>query len=155
MRILVLSDSHRRTANALNALRAQPTAEVVIHLGDGADDLERARLERQNTMFLTVAGNCDFASLLPYEITHTFDNTKLFITHGHKHSVKKDLFYLEEAARLEGAQIALYGHTHHPKIEYKDGLYLMCPGAICGNRPTYGTIDLTPAGVVCNLVEMK
>lgn len=155
MRILVLSDSHRNVQNALRAVRCQRSAEVILHLGDGAEDLESAKLERQDAMFLTVAGNCDYASLLPYEIAHTFDSIKIFMTHGHKYYVKNDLCLLEEQARLENAQIALYGHTHIPKIDYKNGLYLMCPGSVGGYHPTYGTIDLTPAGIVCNIVEMK
>lgn len=155
MRILVLSDSHRYAADALSAIRAQRKAEVIIHLGDGAGDIDSAKLERPGAMFLSVAGNCDFASLLPYELTRTFDNVKIFMTHGYHYDVKNGLSQLEEKARREGAQIALYGHTHIPKVEYRDGLYLMNPGSASGFHATYGTIDLTPAGIVCNIVEIK
>lgn len=155
MRILVLSDSHRDTAGAMAAVRAQRRAEVILHLGDGADDIDAAKLERPDVMFLNVRGNCDFASLLPYEITQTFDSVKIFMTHGYYYNVKEDLCLLEEKARREGAQIALYGHTHIPKIEYRDGLYLMCPGSVSGYNATYGTIDITPQGIVCNMVKMK
>lgn len=155
MRILVLSDSHRHPAGVMAAVRSQPRAEVVVHLGDGADDLDAVRPLREQTMFLTVAGNCDFASLLPYEQTHTFDSTKFFMTHGHRYFVKNDLTLLEQKAREEGAQIALYGHTHIPKVEYRDGIYLLCPGSVSGYHPTYGIVDITKAGVVCNIVELK
>ena len=40
MRIVVLSDSHSDAASCEAAIRAHPDAEFVIHLGDGADDLE-------------------------------------------------------------------------------------------------------------------
>lgn len=155
MRILVLSDTHRQPWNVLEAMSAQHRAQVVVHLGDGAEDMDTAILERQDVLFLTIAGNCDFASLLPYEITRCFDHVKIFMTHGHHYYVKNDLSLLEQKAREEGAQIALYGHTHNPKVEYRDGLYLMCPGSAGGYRPTYGIIDLTPAGIVCNIVELK
>ena len=42
MRILVVSDSHGNDANLRRAILAQPTAEVVIHLGDGEEELQRA-----------------------------------------------------------------------------------------------------------------
>ena len=56
------------------------------------------------------------------------------------------------AARGNGAQIALYGHTHEPMTDYQDGLYVMNPGALGGARGSYGIIDLTPAGIVTNII---
>ena len=43
MRILVVSDSHGNDAALRRALLSQPKAEVVIHLGDGEEELQRAR----------------------------------------------------------------------------------------------------------------
>ena len=43
MRILVMSDTHGDAAALRRALLAQPKAEVVIHLGDGQEDLDQVR----------------------------------------------------------------------------------------------------------------
>ena len=43
MRILVVSDSHGNDGNLRRAILAQPKAEVVIHLGDGEEELLRAK----------------------------------------------------------------------------------------------------------------
>ena len=40
MRILVVSDTHRDQYSLEQAVLRQPKAEVVIHLGDGADEAE-------------------------------------------------------------------------------------------------------------------
>ena len=39
MRILVISDSHGNTRNIERAVESQPEANIIIHLGDGADDI--------------------------------------------------------------------------------------------------------------------
>ena len=43
MRILVVSDSHGNDSSLRRAILAQPKAEVVIHLGDGEEELLRAK----------------------------------------------------------------------------------------------------------------
>lgn len=154
MRILVLSDSHRNSTSVSKAVLQQPTAEVVIHLGDGADDLDFAKAEHVNKTFVSIGGNCDFDSHLPYKQMRTYADVKIFMTHGHSFNVKSSLCLLEDEARHENAEIALYGHTHKAKIEYKDGLYLMNPGALSGCPGTYGIIDLTPAGIVCSIIDL-
>ena len=40
MRILVASDTHHDKHALYQAILSQPTAQVVIHLGDGADEAE-------------------------------------------------------------------------------------------------------------------
>ena len=71
MRILVVSDTHGNDAGLRRALLAQPKAEVVIHLGDGEDELQRAKRSFPEKMFLAVRGNCDMASSLPPEGEYT------------------------------------------------------------------------------------
>ena len=65
MRILVVSDSHGNDGNLRRAILAQPKAEVVIHLGDGEEELLRAKRSFPEKMFLAVRGNCDWGSALP------------------------------------------------------------------------------------------
>ena len=156
MRIMVASDTHGRWGKLSDAVQVQTKAEVVIHLGDGADDLENVRYEYPEKMMIGVAGNCDFMSPLPAFDMITIEGKKIFFTHGHIYNVKYGYERVIEAARQRGADICLFGHTHVPVAEYHDGLYLMNPGSLghpYDGRPTYGVIEIVPAGIVTNIVR--
>ena len=154
MRILVVSDSHGNDSNLRRAILAQPNAQVVIHLGDGEEEFLRAKRSFPERMFLAVRGNCDMASSLPPAGEFTAEGVKIFYSHGHLYGVKSGLYTFACAARERGARVALYGHTHTPLTDYEDGLYLMNPGTLNGIEPTYGTLDLTPQGIVTNVVKL-
>lgn len=154
MRILVVSDTHGSDSDLRRALLAQPKAEVVVHLGDGEAELERAKHSFPEKMFLQVRGNCDWGSALPAAGEYTVDGVKIFYTHGHLYGVKSGLYSAVCAARERGAQVLLFGHTHNALTDYDEGLYLMNPGSLSGWKPTYGTLDLTPSGIVTNIVNL-
>lgn len=153
MRILVLSDSHGARRKVERAIEQQPTAEVVIHLGDGAGDLEYARYEHPDKAFYQVCGNCDRCCDFPIEDTITLEGKKLLFTHGHAFRVKYTLEDLDAHARQKGADIVLFGHTHRPVTGYCDDLYWMNPGSLQDNN--YGFIDITDKGIVTNLVKLR
>ncbi|HOO26436.1 MAG TPA: metallophosphoesterase family protein, partial [Clostridiales bacterium] len=102
-------------------------------------------------MLIAVRGNCDLASLLPYNETVELAGKRIYCSHGHWENVKFGTYGIREAARAKGADIALYGHTHKARIDYEDGLYLFNPGSV--REGSYGVVDITKAGIVC--VEMK
>lgn len=154
MRILVVSDSHGNDGNLRRAILAQPKADVVIHLGDGEEELERAKRSFREKMFLGVRGNCDFASSLPPTGDFVAEGVKIFYTHGHLYGVKSGLYTIECAARERGAKVLLHGHTHDPYTDYVDGLYMMNPGSLNGWNATYGTLDITPQGIVTNVLKL-
>ena len=58
------------------------------------------------------------------------------------------------AAREQGAQVLLYGHTHQALTDYDDGLHILNPGSLSGWRPSYGTLDITPQGIVPNVIRL-
>lgn len=154
MRILVLSDSHRETTLLHKAIQSQPTAEVVIHLGDSEIDLTSVSAQYPEKMFVCVLGNCDWGSNLPVFAVKEFCSVKLFCTHGHRYGVKSGLETAKAAAREQGAQVLLYGHTHQAVTDYDNGLYILNPGALRGIYPSYGTLDLTEQGIVTNLLAL-
>ena len=153
MRIIVMSDSHRNFRNVQRVMEKHPDADLYIHLGDGEREFEDVQNLYPDRRYLWVAGNCDFGSLLPWEEELSVEGKKIFFTHGYTYQVKMTLYNLECAARDRKADIALYGHTHQAEIEYRDGLYLMNPGSLHGSYGTYGIIDITPAGLVPNIVK--
>lgn len=154
MRILVVSDTHGNDANLRRALLAQPKAELVIHLGDGEGEMERLRHSFPEKMCLQVRGNCDWGSALPTVGEYTAEGVKIFYTHGHLYGVKSGLYQAVCAARERKAQVLLFGHTHNACTDYEEGLHLMNPGSLSGWQPTYGILDLTPHGIVTNIVKL-
>ena len=62
---------------------------------------------------------------------------------------------LISAAREHRAQVALFGHTHLAREDYEDGLYLMNPGRLGGWEASYGILDITPQGIVTNVVRLE
>ncbi len=156
MRILVVSDTHGRWGRLSQVILAQQSAEVVIHLGDGEEDLENVRYEFPDRMMTGVSGNCDFMSKLDGIATLTLEGKRIFFTHGHIYNVKYGYERVIEAARRREADICLFGHTHVPVTEYHDGLYLMNPGSLGHPHdgvPTYGIIDIVKGGIVTNIVK--
>lgn len=154
MRILVVSDTHGDVYALREALLRQPKAEVVIHLGDGADDAAQEFANYPEKMCMQVRGNCDWGSQLPGEQMHTLAGKRIFFTHGHLYEVKFGLLKLEYAAREKQANLVLFGHTHQPFTDYRDGLYFMNPGSLHGSAGCYGIADITDAGIVTSLLHL-
>lgn len=152
MRLLVVSDSHGNEANLRQAVLSQPKAEVVIHLGDGEEECGRVKNAFPEKMFLQVKGNCDWGSSLPAFGEFSPEGKRIFYTHGHLYGVKSGQYEILRAAREKKADILLYGHTHKAFTDYEDGLYFMNPGSLSYWKPTYGTVDITPQGIVTNII---
>ena len=154
MRILVVSDTHRDAFSLRQAILKQPTADVVIHLGDGADEAQEMKESFPEKMFLMVRGNCDWGSMLPNEGDAAFAGKNIFYTHGNTYDVKYGLYEATSAARDHKADILLFGHTHNALTDYQDGLYIMNPGSLHGSQGTYGILDITDAGIVTNILKI-
>lgn len=157
MRIVVISDSHKRTGIIDKILAAQPEAHYVFFLGDNTADIEDFEYLYPDKTFFTVCGNCDFGSILPSVGVEIINGVKILYTHGHTFSVKYGTQRLYEAARQNGCKIALYGHTHISKILYEDGLYIVNPGSCSSpreGRASYAVIDITDQGIFPNIIEI-
>lgn len=157
MRIVVISDSHKRTGVIDKILAAQPEAKYVFFLGDNVADIEDFEYLYPDKIFYTVCGNCDFGSILPCVGVEIINGTKILYTHGHTFNVKYGIQRLAEAARQNGCHIALYGHTHISKILYEDGLYIVNPGSCSSPRESkasYAVIDITDKGILPIIIEI-
>ena len=154
MKVIICSDSHGAFAAAEQVLEQQPEAAAVLFLGDGAEEWDDLHEIYPQIPFYAVRGNCDFGSDLPLTGEFTAQGVKIFYTHGHYYGVKSGLYTFACAARERGAQVALYGHTHNALEDYDDGLYLLNPGSLNGWEATYGTVDITPQGIVTNIVKL-
>ncbi|HCC01548.1 MAG TPA: metallophosphoesterase [Ruminococcaceae bacterium] len=155
MRMLVVSDTHRDQWALQKAILSQPKADVVVHLGDGQPEAEEEKRAFPGKQFYLVRGNCDWGSKLPAHLLLELGGKKIFLTHGYAENVKFGLDEVICAAREQKADILLFGHTHEALTDYVDGLYIMNPGSLHGSMGTYGYVDITPAGIVTNIVHLR
>lgn len=155
MRLLVISDLHKRRNNFETVMEKHPDITQVIFLGDGVDDAKELSAFYPDKKFTLLSGNCDFLSRYPSTAFLNFEGVKILATHGHTYGVKGSTEHLRAAAEKDGARLALYGHTHIQREEYCNGIYLVCPGAL-GNSsgPGYAIIDISPAGIMPNLIKL-
>lgn len=157
MRILVISDSHRRGMAIEKILYAQSTATHVFFLGDLAGDIEDYQYIFPEKKFHILSGNCDYFSSFPSSGIETVGGKKIFYTHGHTLGVKSSTAHLLETAKAQGCDIALFGHTHIPLTLYEDGVWLVNPGSCSsprGGKPTYAVIDIENNGVMPIIIEV-
>ncbi len=154
MRLLVISDSHSRKERLDAVLKAEPTADAVFHLGDGAGDMKFLQDTDLRTFFL-VRGNCDsmFHTDLQDAYNVTFEGVKIFATHGHLYNVKFGLEKLGLAAQMQEIDLVLFGHTHVPTNVYDNGIRFFNPGSLADG--SYGCVDITPKGIICLEKQLK
>ena len=127
MKLLVFSDSHGMPLYMRETLEKHRDVDAVIFLGDGQNDFQMMR------------------ALFP----------KIFCTHGHLYHVKSGLYTVVCAAREAGANLLLFGHTHEALETYDDGLYILNPGSCSGFRATCGLVDISPAGILTNILHIN
>ena len=153
MRILVLSDSHGDFFSMKRAIEAQPTAEVVVFLGDGHYDFEKAKPLLEGKRIYEIQGNNDFHCKYPKNQVIEEGGLKIYITHGHYEYVKSSLGRLITLSKRNNCQLALYGHTHTQKEDNVDGIKLFCPCAL--RQDEYGVIDIVDNGFICIGIKLK
>ena len=78
----------------------------------------------------------------------------IFITHGHGYGVKSSCDPLVKAALAQGADVALFGHTHEALSTQRDGIFLVNPGSVSRARQggeSYAVIDLLEHTLVVSI----
>lgn len=152
MKILVVSDTHRRDENLKLVIAQTAPIDMLIHLGD-AEGSERFIPEWVNPRcyMAMVQGNNDFFSALKPELEIEIGGHKVFLTHGHYYGVSMGPEGLADEARSRGCDIAMYGHTHRPFLDQVDGVTVLNPGSLSyprqeGRRPAYMLIHVDEEG---------
>ncbi len=165
--VLIVSDTHGRVSR-LNELieRRQGLLKdgevlTLIYLGDGLSDLFSCR-QYDNIIVHAVRGNCDaldrfspYGEEIPLYRVINVGKYRVFMAHGHTLSVKSTRDELcREASRL-CADIALFGHTHAPCLEYiKKGsvrrlerdIALFNPGSLGDYEGSFGNLSVSDNG---------
>lgn len=150
MKILIISDTHRKHENLEYVLEKEKPIDLLIHLGDaeGCEDYIEAIAECPVEV---VAGNNDFFTELPGEKIISIGNYKVLLTHGHYYYVNTGTARLKEEAADRGVDIVMYGHTHRPMLAKEDGLVILNPGSLSyprqeGRQPSYIIMEIEEDG---------
>lgn len=136
MRIGVISDTHipsRASGIPAEVLERFAGVGLILHAGDisvaGALDQLRAVAPVQ-----AVAGNVEdppLASTLPAELRVAAGGIEIGMVHN---SGAKEGRRARMGRRFPGCRVVVFGHSHLPVVEDRDGLLLLNPGSACDPR---------------------
>ncbi len=152
MKMLVVSDSHG-DRDILVKLKQQFSSQVdaLFHCGDSelpADDVLWST-------YHVVGFNMDFDANYPQVQTVTVAGQRIFLTHGHRYQIKRDLTALALAAREAKANFAFFGHSHELGVVQTSGIVFLNPGSISQPRGEYAHLGGTFALVTVTDSQTK
>ncbi len=150
MRVGVLSDTHGVLEQAARAVRQMGHIDALIHAGDFYVDALFLKSELKAPVY-AVAGNCDYPSGGPEELTITLKGHKILITHGHLYRVKNGLQRLFYRALEMGVKAVIFGHTHVPLNLLENDTLFFNPGSTIRSQPGhtagYGVLNIDEHGI--------
>ena len=153
MKILIVSDTHRRDGNLRAIIEKQSPFDMLIHLGDteGSEIYFKEWVNNDNCVIHVVRGNNDFFCSLPREREITLGKYKVLITHGHYYYISMGTEMLKEEARARNFDIAMFGHTHRPYLEQERDVTVLNPGSMSyprqeGRKPSYMVMEIDGNG---------
>lgn len=152
MKFLIVSDDHgieafEQAYKLFEKKYGEP--EAVIHAGD-ISPFNKEYYERiAGCPVYLVRGNNDYNDA-PMELLLEFGNRKVFVTHGHRYGVYMGLQNLAYAAEERGADIVVFGHTHHALHVKAKGVHFINPGSLAlprgGSVPSCACMILDESG---------
>ena len=112
------------------ALRDHPDTDVLIHAGDGYDDVSPS----DAPVIVRVAGNCDRGADAEDHIIFEAEGVRILVTHGNLQRVSYGLERLADMARGMNCGATVFGHTHHAVCTVLGGVILLNPGTANRSR---------------------
>lgn len=141
MKILIVSDTHRKEDNFERVLDIEKNIDMLIHLGDveGSEDYIRSIVTCPCYM---VAGNNDYFSMLNRELKIKIGDYNVLLTHGHNYYVSLGYETIMSEGIAQRMDIVMFGHTHKPLVDIEDEITLINPGSLTyprqeGRKPSY------------------
>jgi len=147
----VISDTHGLLRpEAVEALRG---SDRILHAGDvGAPEILKALVEIAPVT--AIRGNVDTdarARALPKTEVVNAGGVSIYILH--------DLAQLDMKLGAAGFRVVVYGHSHQPKIEEKNGVLYFNPGSAGPRRfnlpVSVGRLTIEAGKVRAELLELK
>ncbi len=147
--IYLISDTHvpeRREAIPQEFLSQLKEEDIVLHAGDWTN-AATLKLLQQKAKTFGVWGNMDDGAVrkeLPEKTIVEIQNFKIGITHGF--GAPEGMVEKVQSKFLEKVDMILYGHTHVPHSEEKDGILFYNPGSLSFNTDrrelTYAILEI-------------
>ena len=141
MKVLIVSDTHRKETNFERVIEIEKNIDMLIHLGDieGAEDYIRSIV---NCPCYMVAGNNDYFSMLHRDLIIDIGPYKALLTHGHHYYVSLGYETIKSEAIAQGVDIVMFGHTHRPSVDVENEITLLNPGSLTyprqeNRKPSY------------------
>ena len=144
MKILIVSDTHRKDGNLQWVMEKEKPFDMLIHLGDAeGSEYYITHWADPGCELEMVLGNNDFFSNLERERDLMIGKYKTLLTHGHYYHVSLSTEYLKEEARSRDFEI-------DRKKGQKD-LIVLNPGSLSyprqeGRRPSYMIMEIGEDG---------
>ena len=150
MKILIVSDTHRKNDLYVKLCEELAPLDMVIHCGD-IEGSEYIINEAAKCPVKMVAGNNDFFADTKRDEEFSIGQYKIWLTHGHHYYVSMDNEILKDEARSRGIDIVMYGHTHKPVIDVDNGVVALNPGSLTyprqeGRLPSYIIMTIDESG---------
>jgi putative phosphoesterase len=151
MRIGVISDTHGLLRpEALAALR---NFDRILHAGDVGDPEILDHL-RELAPVTAIRGNVDrepWADALPTTEVIEVEGVLIYMIH--------DLAQLDLKPEAAGFRIVIYGHSHQPKIEEKNGVLYFNPGSAGPRRfqlpVSVGILEIEAGKIRAQVINLK
>lgn len=128
MRIMVISDTHRHNLDLMEKTIEIQKPDLILHLGDNVEDGEYLSQE-SGIKTIIVRGNGDYNPDYPFDRVVDVGGKRIFMTHGHRYSVKDGFMSLYYKGLEVEADVVLYGHTHVPVNVKEKDITIMNPGS--------------------------
>jgi len=139
MRVLLISDSHipQRARDLPAAVwDAAHRADAILHAGDLTDLWVYHALRRFAPTY-AVQGNVDppeTASALPGRRLVTLGGLAIGLTHGHLGRGRTTPERALSVFAADPVRVVVFGHSHEPLVERRDGVLLVNPGSVTDRR---------------------
>lgn len=137
MKLLITSDIHGDLEALLKVIKKHQ--DVDYHLNAGDMCLDQKIWEKHH--IVSVKGNNDFGSNLPYIRVLDFDGIRILLTHGHLEHVKFGMERIKLKAKVNDVQIVIFGHTHERYLMAEEGILFINPGALSGYHKSYAIYE--------------
>lgn len=147
----VISDTHGVISK--QALEALKGSQLIIHAGDVGDPRVIERLEQIAPVY-AVRGNTDrgrWAQGLPMTQVVEVQDMYFFVIH--------DISMLDLDPKAAGFSAIIYGHSHVPKEEWKDGVLYFNPGSAGPKRfrlpICFGRMEITNGNIDVEIMDLE
>ncbi len=150
-RIGLISDTHGMLRDS--AVKALADSDIIIHAGD-IDTPDIIDTLKTIAPVFPVRGNMDrnpnAAALPKYEIVE-MEGISIYVLH--------DLYQLDLDPAAAGIEVVVSGHSHRPKIKYRDGVLYINPGSAGPRRFTLpisiGMLEIENGRITPKIIELE